>query len=123
MPKHSGCWYCASKAQEVLTAHRKKIVSVDGKASVFGVALCDLCGAAPVLESAHPVRTTAHAMSGPEIELLPYIEKMYLLEILPGRWRLRSLSGRVVADSAEHISKRLLWNEAVALVEATLSVN
>lgn len=53
--KHSGCWYCGSKSQEVLVAIQKNIIDKDGKSSSGGYALCNTCAAASVLDQRVPV--------------------------------------------------------------------
>mgnify|MGYP001611599938 FL=1 len=53
--KHSGCWYCGSKSQEILVAVQKNVITRDGKSSSGGYALCDVCKQAPVLDQRVPV--------------------------------------------------------------------
>ncbi len=53
--KHGGCWYCASKSQETLTAIQKQVIDKDGKLTSGGYALCDTCKAASVLDQRIPL--------------------------------------------------------------------
>lgn len=53
--KHGGCWYCASKKDEILTVRNIRVIDNQGKESSGSYALCSVCVKAPVLDQRVPM--------------------------------------------------------------------